>query len=103
MGKLLIFRLSVPVKSYLMVNHCYWTSIKVMAGILRFFAVQSSRFIYCSLASFTRKNKKSQPHSPSESVVYPENRRQATLSRSTFVSRNEWQAIRLQVVKLLSH
>ena len=47
--------------------------------------------------------KKSQPHSPSESVVYPENRRHATLSRSTFVSRNECQATRLLVQKLLSH
>jgi len=57
----------------------------------------------CIFGLVPRYNKKSQPHSPSESVVYPENRRHTTLSRSTFVSRNEYQATRLLVQKLLSH
>ena len=108
-AKIVIFRASVPVKSNLMVNFASlsllldknkrdgWYSVILCCPLVSFY------LCFISKAWFPRYNKKSQPHSPSESVVYPKNGRHATLSRSTFVSRNKCQATRLLVQKLLSH
>ena len=107
-GKIVIFRVSVPAKSNLMVN---FVSLSLLLdknksdgrySVILFCPLVSFYLLFISKALFPETIKKSQPHSPSESVVYPENGGHATLSRSTLVSRNECKASRLYICRKIT-
>ena len=71
-------------------------------SVILFCPLVSFYLLFISKALFPETIKKSQPHSPSESVVYPENGGHATLSRSTLVSRNECKASWLYICRKIT-